>query len=254
MHANWLGGLHPQWHDEQADQRPWAPEGDKDAGQSGHDGENLPDDAGAEVAQADCQGDLAGGGVGGNVAQVVRQVHGRRHRTDTNCAGQANPGQRAGLGELRAEHRYKTEEDEDRDLAKSAITVGIFTAGVEPRGRDAQRADQNEPPRAHQGQRHTGNTCDAKGAERRILHNLRLHQTRTRQAQRAGAVIVSAADAIGVVVGEVHTHNQRPRDNQREHRTSPDNWRVRRCRSDTDDDRRKRIRPGMGARAFQPIA
>ena len=187
----------------------------------GHRQQPLIQQPGAGVAEPHRQRDLLGFPVGRNVAQVVGDQHRRRQRPDGHRERQADPVDPARLCVLRAEHRDQTEEHEHRDLAQPQIPVRLRAAGVEPRARDAQPADHDQPRRADHGQRQARHGRDPEAHQRRGEHRTRCRQPGSDQPQRSGADVVGAADAVGVVVGVVDPDDHCDRDDQRQQGLPP---------------------------------
>ena len=82
---------------------------------------------------------------------------------------------------------------------------------------------------------------------------LRAGQAAAGQALRTGAVIVSAADAIGIVIGVVHADDKRPRHDECEERAAYVAAADAKGCAGARNDRRKSVGPGMWARALEPI-
>ena len=134
---------------------------------------------------------------------------------------QPDPVDPARLRVLRAEHGDQTEEHEHRDLAESQIPVRLCAAGVEPRARDAQPADHDQPRRADHGKRQPRRGRHPEADQRCGEHRTRRRQPGSDQPQRSGADVVGAADAVGVVVGVVDPDDHRDRDDQRQQGLPP---------------------------------
>ena len=100
------------------------------------------------VAQAHRQGALAGGRVGGDVAQVVdHQQRGRRGHPRARRRPRASHGTRSSCTYVDARGGHEAEEHEHEQLAEAGVAVGPRPARVEPAGRDAAASDVDEPPR-----------------------------------------------------------------------------------------------------------
>ena len=106
------------------------------------------------VPEAHGRGELARGGVGVDIAQVVGDQDRRRERPDRNGDADADGVDAPAHDKLRAAHGDESEEHEHGDLAEPGIPVRPRTSGVEPRGEDADSADQDQPPVGCQRQPH----------------------------------------------------------------------------------------------------
>ena len=104
-----------------------------------------------------------------------------------------------------------------------------------------------------EGQRDAGEPGHGEGGKGRELYVLRAGQATAGQALWAGAVVVSAADAIGIIIGVVHADNKSPRDDEGEERAAHVAAVDAKCRAGARHDGRERISPGMWARALEPI-
>ena len=128
------------------------------------------------------------------------------------------PGQLVGLRVGGAEHGDEPEEREDADLAEPAVPVRPAAAGVAPGREDRDGADGEQPPLAGERRRATRPSTAAtpNAANAAALTDPGARGPGRGQPQRADAVHVGAADAVGVVVGVVDAHLQGERDAERE--------------------------------------
>ena len=102
-------------------------------------------------------------------------------------------------------------------------------------------------------QRDAGDPGHGEGSEGGEFHLLRAGQAAAGQALRTGAVIVSAADAIGIVIGVVHADDKRPCHDECEERAAHVAAADAKGCAGARHDGRERISPGMRARALEPI-
>ena len=104
-----------------------------------------------------------------------------------------------------------------------------------------------------EGERDAGEPGHGEGGKGRELYVLRAGQATAGQALWAGAVVVSAADAIRIVIGVVHADDKSPRHDEGEQRAAHVAAVDAKCRAGARDDGRERVGPGMRARALEPI-
>ena len=82
-------------------------------------------------------------------------------------------------------------------------------AGIEPGGQQRAHAHRDKPPLPAPGNNHQAHERrQAKAGEGHCEHHARAHGAAAGEAGRAGAVIVGAADAIGIVIREIHADLQ----------------------------------------------
>ena len=103
------------------------------------------------------------------------------------------------------------------------------------------------------GQRNAGEPSHGEGGEGREFHLLRAGQATAGQALRTGAVIVGAADAIGIVIGIVHADDKCPRHDEGEERAAEVRAVGSRCGTSTSDDWGEGISPRVRACALEPV-
>ena len=121
--------------------------------------------------------------------------------------------------------RRHAEEHEDGHLAEPPVPVRARPAGVEPGGEHAQRARGHDPPRGHRGEHQPERAGREEAGEGGVLHRAGRRRPRPHQPHRPGPPPrrVGTAHPVAVVVGVVHPHLQRERDEQREQRPPPEN-------------------------------
>ncbi len=81
-----------------------------------------------------------------DVAQIVDAQHSNRNQSRSRTAKQSIRRNRARQGEHSATGGHQSEENEYEDLTQIVVAVWVFTADIEPAGRQTCDADQNEPP------------------------------------------------------------------------------------------------------------
>ena len=104
-----------------------------------------------------------------------------------------------------------------------------------------------------EGERDAGEPGHGEGGKGRELYVLRAGQAAAGQALRAGAVVVSAADAIRVIVGVIDTDDERPRHHEGEKRAAEVRAVGSRCGTSTSDDWGEGISPRVRACALEPV-
>ena len=183
-----------------------------------------------------------------DIAQVIDDEQRAGEQPDRHGSRQGQPGHPVHLHVGSAGHRGHAEEKEDGDLAERAVAVRPVSAGVEPRGRDSQAAEQDQPPRGHQREHQPGHAGGGEAAQRGREHLPGPGQTGTDQPDRADPFFVGAAYAVAVVVRIVDAHLQGQGHEQREYRAPqlqlPVANRDARAHHDGHDRRRKRPRAG----------
>ena len=150
----------------------------------------------------------------------------------------------------RADHRDEAEEHEDEDLAEARVPVGPGTGRIEPTGREAGGAHDQQPRRRGEGEHEAGDARDAEGAERRRLHAPRGRDAGCHEPDRPESLGVGPPDSVRVVVRVVRADLDPERDDERAERPPPDHRAIGGRHRGPDDDRhhcgRERARPGAG--------
>ena len=188
------------------------PQGDHPEGNRGsqHGAEGCPR---AALPQSHGERALAVERVGADITQVVD--HEQRAGDEPDPAGgEPRPSRHAPALDVKgAGGGHEPEEHEDEGLAESRIAVGAGTTRVEPGGRDRGGPQKQHPPLAGQRQqRQSEKTANPEAAEGGQLDDSGRHRPGSGQTRGAGALVVGAAHAVGVVVGEVAADLEREGD------------------------------------------
>ena len=187
---------------------------------NGSSDEHGVERAGVAVAEHHRQRALADDAVARDVAQVVGHQHRAGQHADADRADERARAERPGSASApcrapRPARRTRTRPP--RRARRSRRAAGRRCRTRPPAMHTAPDGDQPPLPRQRH-QRQPGQAGDREADERGVAHGRRRGRPRADQPQRPDPLVVGAADAVGVVVGEVDADHQRDRDDQREQR------------------------------------
>src|SRR5699024_9747293 len=83
------------------------------------------------------------------------------------------------------------------------IAVGPRPAGIRPRGRDRRHADRQQPPRSRSDEHESAYRADRETRERRAFDGTRRSEPGAHKTGWTDAIGVGAANAVGIIIGEV---------------------------------------------------
>ena len=215
-------GLHGQRERSQRDQRRRIqhPHGGNGHERPGRARDEQP--ACCRGAEQHRQRAFAGRAVGVDVPDVVREQDGAGEEPHRDCTPPRPRRHPLQLHVCGARGGDEPEEHEHGELAQPRVAVRARATRVQHSGRDGDRAHDEEPEIHCDRQREADHGGDAERQRGRVAHRGRRGDSRRGEAERAGALGVGAAHAVGVVVRVVDPDLERKRHDERGNRPPPD--------------------------------